>query len=93
MINIFAGNLAYAVTEEDLREAFSAHGQVSRASLITDKLTGRSRGFGFVEMADDAEAKAAMEALHEKELKGRKMLIREAHPRGERVSRPDYRER
>jgi len=92
VLNIFAGNLAYSVTEEDLREAFEAYGQVDRASLISDMLTGRSRGFGFVEMPNDAEAQAAMEGLHEKDLKGRKMLIREARPRGARVPRPENKE-
>ena len=85
MLNIYAGNLAYSVTDEDLRQAFAAHGKVERASVIIDRLTGRSRGFGFVEMADDAEARAAIEALHETDLKGRKMLIREARPKGEPV--------
>jgi len=86
MLNIYAGNLAYSVTDEDLRQTFSAYGKVERASVILDRLTGRSRGFGFVEMSDESEARAAIEALHESDLKGRKMLIREARPKGEQVS-------
>jgi RNA recognition motif-containing protein len=86
MLNIYAGNLAYSVTEEDLRQAFSAYGEVERASVIMDRLTGHSRGFGFVEMTNDDEARAAIEGLHEADLKGRKMLIREARPKGEQVA-------
>lgn len=93
MLNIYAGNLAYTVTEEDLRQAFSAYGTVERASVIMDRLTGRSRGFGFVEMADEAEARAAIEGLHEADLKGRKMLIREARPKGEHMATTARRER
>jgi RNA recognition motif-containing protein len=86
MLNIYAGNLAYSVTDEDLRQAFAAYGKVERASVIMDRLTGRSRGFGFVEMADETEARLAIEGLHESDLKGRKMLIREARPKGEQVA-------
>ena len=93
MLNIYAGNLAYAVTEDDLRQAFSAYGRVDRASVIVDRLTGRSRGFGFVEMPNEAEARAAIEGLHEADLKGRKMLIREARPRGERMAATPARSR
>ena len=90
MINIYAGNLAYTLTEPELREAFEQHGTVSACSLIADRLTGRSRGFGFVEMPNDDEGKAAIEKLHDVELKGRKLLVREARPKGDR---PPSRER
>ena len=83
MVNIYAGNLAYSVTEEDLRGAFEAFGAVEKVSVIMDRLTGRSRGFGFVEMVNDEEARAAISALHDVDLKGRKMLIREARPKTE----------
>ena len=83
MVNIYAGNLAWSVTEEDLRTAFEAYGTVERAAVIMDRLTGKSRGFGFVEMPNEDEAKAAIAALHDFELKGRKMLVREARPKGD----------
>lgn len=87
MMNIYAGNLAYSVTEDDLRSAFERYGKVERVSVISDRLTGRSRGFGFVEMPDDEEGKNAIANLHDVELKGRKMLVREARPKGE-MERP-----
>jgi RNA recognition motif-containing protein len=93
MLNIYAGNLAYSVTEEDLRQAFGAYGKVERASVIMDRLTGRSRGFGFVEMPNETEARTAIEALHEMDLKGRKLLIREARPKGEQMAATARRER
>lgn len=83
MLNIYAGNLSYSVTEEDLRTAFEEFGTVERTSVIMDRLTGRSRGFGFVEMPNDDEARNAIASLHDVELKGRKMLIREARPKTE----------
>jgi RNA recognition motif-containing protein len=83
VINIYTGNLAYAVTEDDLRAAFEAYGQVEKVAVIVDRLTGRSKGFGFVEMPNDEEGKAAIAALYEVDLKGRKMLVREARPKGE----------
>ncbi len=84
MINIYAGNLAYTLTEEELKAAFEQYGQVSACSVISDRLTGRSRGFGFVEMPNDDEGKNAIASLHDVELKGRKLLVREARPKGER---------
>lgn len=87
MVNIYAGNLAYTVSEEDLRAAFEAYGAVERVAVIMDRLTGRSRGFGFVEMTNDDEARNAISALHDADLKGRKMLIREARPKGESEGR------
>jgi RNA recognition motif-containing protein len=81
MVNIYVGNIAYAVTEDDLRTAFEPYGTVDKATVIVDRLTGRSRGFGFVEMPNDDEARTAIASLHDVELKGRPMLVREARPR------------
>ena len=80
-MNIYVGNLSWEVTQEDLKEAFEAHGQVANANLITDKYTGKSRGFGFVEMPVDDEARAAMGALNGMDLKGRQLNVNEAKPR------------
>ena len=86
-MNIYVGNLAYSVTEEELREAFAAYGDISSCSLITDKFTGQSKGFGFVEMPNNSEADAAIKALNETALKGRNIKVNQAKPRGERPSR------
>ena len=83
-MNIYVGNLSWEVTQEDLKEAFEAHGQVASANLITDKYTGKSRGFGFVEMPVDDEARAAMSALNGVDLKGRELNVNEAKPRNNR---------
>jgi RNA recognition motif-containing protein len=93
VVNIYAGNLAYGVTEDDLRQAFEAYGKVDRVSVIVDRLSGRSRGFGFVEMPNDDEARNAIANLHDVDVKGRKMLVREARPKGEmpRSERPPRR--
>ena len=80
-MNIYAGNLAYDVTDADLREAFGAYGEVASASVITDKFSNESKGFGFVEMPNGGEANNAIKALNEKPLKGRNMRINEAKPR------------
>src|SRR5512133_2389769 len=82
-MNIFIGNLSRQVTDADLREAFEAHGVVASANVIKDKFTGESRGFGFVEMAAQAEATAAIAALNGKDLKGRALNVAEAKPRTE----------
>jgi RNA recognition motif-containing protein len=89
MVNIYVGNLSYNTTEDDLRSMFEAHGQVDRASLAMDRTTGRARGFGFVEMPNDAEAKTAMDALNEAEVQGRRMQVNEARPKSERAPRRD----
>lgn len=86
-MNIFVGNLPYSATDADLRSAFEAHGTVSSASVILDKFTGKSRGFGFVEMPNREEALAAISALNEKELKGRTLRVNEAQPREDRPRR------
>jgi RNA recognition motif-containing protein len=88
MVNIYVGNLAYTLTEDELKSAFAAFGTVERVSLITDHATGRARGFGFVEMPNESEAKSAITSLHDQELKGRKMLVNEARPKEDRPRRP-----
>jgi len=82
-MNIYVGNLSRDVTEEDLRQAFEAFGQVTSAKIITDKLSGASRGFGFVEMPAKTEGQAAIAGLNGKELKGRRLTVNEARPRSE----------
>ena len=86
-MNIYVGNLSYQATDEDLRAAFSAHGQVASARVIRDKETGRSRGFGFVEMADDAEGKKAIEATNNQPVAGRPVRVNEARPKEDRPPR------
>ncbi len=83
-MKIYVGNLSYETGDGDLRRAFEAHGEVSGANVITDRDTGRSRGFGFVEMPDKGSAEAALQALNGKELDGRTLTVNEAKPREER---------
>jgi RNA recognition motif-containing protein len=80
-MNIYVGNLPYNTTDQDLEQAFAAHGAVDSAKVIMDRETGRSRGFGFVEMSDDSEARAAIEAMNGKEMDGRALNVNEARPR------------
>jgi RNA recognition motif-containing protein len=93
-MRIYVGNLSYRTTEEELRALFEAYGDVAEVRVITDRETGRSRGFAFVEMANEAEARAAIEGLNEKEHMGRALRINEAQPRkdggggGRRERRP-----
>ena len=82
-MNIYAGNLSFEVTEDDLREAFKEFGQVALVNIVKDKYSGGSRGFGFVEMPDKAEAQSAINDLNGKELKGRTVKVDEARPRSE----------
>jgi RNA recognition motif-containing protein len=83
--------MAYNVTENELREAFEAFGTVTSANLIMDKFSGQSKGFGFVEMADNSEADTAIKALNGTALQGRNLTVNQAKPRGERPSRaPRY---
>ncbi|MDH5174507.1 MAG: RNA-binding protein [Elusimicrobiota bacterium] len=82
-MNIYVGNLSRDVTEEDLRQTFEAFGKVESATLIKDKFSGESRGFGFVEMPAKAEAQSAIADLNGKELKGRPLKVNEARPRPE----------
>jgi len=81
---LYVGGLPYAVTEDKLKEIFSAHGTVESARVITDRFTGRSRGFGFVEMTEDAEAQAAIDSLNGTELEGRTLTVNEARPQENR---------
>jgi RNA recognition motif-containing protein len=82
-MNIYVGNLSRDVTEDELRAAFEAFGQVKSVSIITDKFSGESRGFGFVEMPEKAEAEVAMGELNGKDMKGRSLNVNEARPRPE----------
>jgi cold-inducible RNA-binding protein len=84
MTNIFVGNLSFGATEQTVRALFEPHGAVERVSIVTDRDTGRSRGFGFVEMNDAGEAENAIAALNGRELDGRKLTVNEARPRAER---------
>jgi RNA recognition motif-containing protein len=83
-MNIYVGNLSYNVSEENLRQAFGAFGQVSSATIVKDKYSGQPRGFGFVEMPDQAEAQEAIKNLNGKELLGKQMSVNEARPRTDR---------
>jgi len=80
-MNIYVGNLSRDVTEDDLRQAFGAFGQVASATVIRDKFSGESRGFGFVEMPAKEEAQAAINGMNGKDLKGRALNVNEARPR------------
>lgn len=83
---LYVGNLSYDVTNSSLEELFTPFGDVRSAQVIQDRDTGRSKGFGFVEMSDDNAARAAIQALHEKEHGGRSLTVNEARPREERNS-------
>lgn len=83
-MNIYVGNLSHEISEEDLREAFEAFGQVTSVTIIKDRSSGEPRGFAFVEMSAKAEAQSAITGLNGKELKGRTLKVNEARPRPER---------
>ncbi len=90
-MNIYVGNLPYNLTDDDLKAAFSEFGEVSSVNIIMDRMSGQSKGFGFVEMPDDSEAEEAIEALNESALNGRNIKVNQARPRGERSPRgPRY---
>ena len=80
-MNIYVSNIAFNATTQDLRQLFESYGTVDKVSIITDRDTGQSRGFGFVEMPDTTAAKAAMQGLQGKELAGRTLTVNEAKPR------------
>ncbi|WP_395373042.1 RNA recognition motif domain-containing protein [Marinicella sp. W31] len=80
-MNIYIGNLAYSVTEAELEEAFGQYGEVTSAKLILDKFSGQSKGFGFVEMADEQDARSAIEQINGSAIKGRNVKVNEARPR------------
>lgn len=86
-MNIYVGNLPWSMTEADLSAEFEAYGKVRSVQIIKDKLTDRSRGFGFVEMDSQSEAQAAIEALNGKDVDGRPLTVNEARPRAERRDR------
>ena len=84
MKNIFVGNLSFGATEDAVRSMFEAHGTVDRVSIVTDRDTGQAKGFGFVEMGDNAQGESAIAALNGAELDGRAMTVNEARPKTER---------
>jgi len=83
-MKLYVGNLSFETTENDLQDLFEQHGQVGEVNLMMDRMTGKSRGFAFVTMNDDEQAKSAMSALNGKELNGRALNVNEARPREER---------
>ncbi len=89
-MNIYVGNLSYGTTDSELQEIFGAFGTVTSANVITDKYSGRSKGFGFVEMEDKAAGEAAIKDLDGKDVGGRNLKVNEARPREERPRRPQY---
>lgn len=82
-MNIYVGNLSWSMTDEDLMNLFTQYGAVSSAKILKDKMNGRSKGFGFVEMEDDEAARSAIANLHEQEVMGRKLIVNESQPRPE----------
>jgi len=80
-MDIYVGNLAYSTNDESLKSAFGAYGEVTSARVVSDRMTGRSKGFGFVEMPDRAQAQAAIDALNGKELDGRTLRVNESQPK------------
>ena len=86
-MKIYVGNLPFTVDSEKLRELFAAHGDVEEATVISDKFSGRSKGFGFVTFSDDEHAKKAIKAMNDKEVDGRKLKVNEARPMEERPQR------
>ena len=86
-MNIYVGSLSYDVTEYEVRDVFSPYGEISNISIIKDKFSGKSKGFGFVEMPKQEEAEEAIKCLDESEMKGRNIKVNEAKPREERPKR------
>lgn len=84
IVNIYVGNISFSMNEGNLRELFEEYGEVSSAQILQDRYTGRSRGFGFVEMPNQSEAEAAIEGLNQKEIMGRPLRVNEARPREDR---------
>lgn len=83
-MNIYVGNMPYSMSEDELRELFAPYGEISSVSVITDKFSGQSKGFGFVEMPDNSEADQAIKALNDHRLKGRPLKVNQAKPRTDR---------
>ena len=88
-MNIYVGNLSYSMSGQDLEQLFAEHGSVASAKIIQDRESGRSKGFGFVEMPDDGAAQTAIEALNGQTVEGRNLTVNEARPREERPPRRD----
>ena len=88
MTNIYVGNLPYDITEDTLRELFAPHGTVDRVNIVMDRMTGRPRGFGFVEMSDDSAAEAAIAAINGTEVGGRTLTVNVARPKSDRRGGP-----
>jgi cold-inducible RNA-binding protein len=86
-MKLYVGNLAYSMTDSDLETLFAQYGQVQSAQVIMDRDTGRSKGFGFVELSSAQEGQAAIQALHDQEVNGRKLTVNEARPREDRGPR------
>ncbi|MEN8166615.1 MAG: RNA-binding protein [Pseudomonadota bacterium] len=89
-MNIYVGNLPWSISDDELRDLFTEFGDVSSANVIMDKFSGRSKGFGFVEMPNDGDAESAIESLNEKEVDGRNLRVNQAKPREDRPRRPKY---
>ena len=89
-MNIYVGNLPWAINDEELRALFAEFGEVSSANVIMDKFSGRSKGFGFVEMPNDSDAESAIGALNDKEVSGRNLRVNQAKPREDRPHRPRH---
>jgi RNA recognition motif-containing protein len=87
---LYVGNLSWNTTEDSLRSAFSQYGQVESATIITDKFSGRSKGFGFVEMSTDDESTKAIEMMNGQDLDGRKIIVNEARPMGDKPPRRNF---
>ena len=87
-MNIYVGNLPWSISDDELRDLFTEFGEVSSANVIMDKFSGRSKGFGFVEMSNESDAESAIEALNEKEIDGRNLRVNQAKPREDRPRRP-----
>ncbi len=86
-MNIYVGNLSYEITDDEVKDLFSPHGEIASVSIIKDKQSGESKGFGFVEMPNQAEAEEAIKALNESEVKGRNIKVKTARPKEERPKR------
>jgi RNA recognition motif-containing protein len=86
-MNIYVGNLPYELTKDELKDVFQQYGEVSSVNIITDKMTGRSKGFGFVEMSDESNAKEAINKINGYSFKGRNLKVSEARPREDRGDR------
>ena len=84
MMNIYVGNLSYDTTEDELRQSFESYGEVSSVNIISDRYSGKPKGFGFVEMSDQEAAKSAIDGLNNHELNGRNMNVNEARPRDDK---------